>query len=386
MDRNEKGEDLNGSDDDQDDDRKMPAVDHPNHPSASQTAYGVNNDDDDDDDDGTSTMPSESQDGVCEASAVDETELDVAVGNSSIYTEFLDALFFPDDCIDNSQCGLLEELPQEGDGASKKAKLSTEVAANERSKGVLGGGVEDVMALLSQDPKMGPVILRDTLARYAPGVIDDRQLIAVVRLIVGQMPSRVYYTFGEFREEFLTRLNTFCLLEQSQRQLLVPRKTEMCQGSFQWEAFLTHLRLQWKEEPTAKKGDNNDSKTKRKTKGTKHMCRTCFQPREGHVCTGPPVIPVETKDCKTQTDENWKTKETSDSFEVGNVEETEKIVDTEAVVGGEECKEEIVEPECNEAEVEDISTEATVIEEAENGGVDGPKEDQPASKDKKKEE
>jgi hypothetical protein len=46
--------------------------------------------------------------------------------------------------------------------------------------------------------------------------------------------------------------------------------------------------------------------------------------------------------------------------------------------------EEIVEPECKEAEVEDLSTKATVIKEAENGGINGPKEDQPASKDKKR--
>jgi hypothetical protein len=295
----------------------------------------------------------------------------------------LDGLFFPDNCIDNSQCGRLQELPQEGDGVSKKAKFSTEVAANERTEGV-GGGIEDVMALLSQNTEMGPVILQDTLIRYA-GDIDDRDCSSW--LIVGQMSLRVYYKFGfgkEFRAEFLTKLNAFCLLEQSQPQLLVPWKKQMCQDSSQWEALLTPLRHEGNQElmATTKKGDNKLAK-KQKI-GTKHMCRTCFQPREGHVCTGPPVIPVETKDCKTQTEKHWKTKEMSGLFEVNNVEETEKIVDTEAVGGGEECKVEIVEPECKEAEVEDLSTKATVIKEAENGGINRPKEDQQALKDKKR--
>jgi hypothetical protein len=394
MERNEKGEDLNGSDDDNDDDRKMPAVVHPNQPGASQTADGVNYDDDDDDD-GIPTTPSENQDGASEAAAVDE--LNAVIENSLIDTKFLDGLF-PDGCIDNSQCGLLEELPHEGDG-------STEVVLV-----LVGGNAEDVMALLSQDPVMGPAILQDTLERFAGASLDDRELIAVVRWIVEQMPG--FETLGtEFREEFLTRLDAFCLLEQSQNWIVDPFTPQMRKGSFRWEALLTHLRRERKQEPTAKKGDNKSAKKPKK--GTPHKCTTCGEPRKGHVCTGPPVppvpptkykcstcgeptkghvcngppvIPVETKDCETQTEEeHWKTNETSDSFEVSNVEEAENIVETEAVGGGEECKEEIIEPECHDTEVEEHSAEATVIEEAENGGVDGPKEDQPASKDKKKE-
>jgi hypothetical protein len=117
---------------------------------------------------------------------------------------------------------------------------------------------------------------------------------------------------------------------------------QIYQDSFQWEALVTHLCREGKQEPmataTAKKGDN---KLAKKPKiGTKHICRTCLQPRESHVCTGAPVIPVETKKCEMQTEEHWKTNDMSDSFEVSNVEEAEK--------------EEIIEPECNEAEVEDL--------------------------------
>jgi hypothetical protein len=159
------------------------------------------NNDNADDDDGIPTTPSENQDGASEAAAVDETELDTVAENSSIDNE-LSEWKLSKVSSDDSQCGLLNELPQEGggDGVSNKAKASPEVATTERTE-VVGGGAEDVMNLSSQDPVMGPEILQDTLERFAGASLDDRQLIAVVRSIVGQM-SRVYTFERDFEQNF----------------------------------------------------------------------------------------------------------------------------------------------------------------------------------------
>jgi hypothetical protein len=70
--------------------------------------------------------------------------------------------------IDNRQCGLLNELSQKGggDGARNKAKATTEVVTTERTK-VEGGGTENVLALVSQEPLMGLAIIQDTLELFA---------------------------------------------------------------------------------------------------------------------------------------------------------------------------------------------------------------------------
>jgi hypothetical protein len=393
--RNEQGEGLNGSSDDDgddgnDDDRKLPAVDLPNLQGwrANQRADGDGNGDDHHAGGvGTIVPPENNQEGADGEAAAQETEHDsssiaLVVENSFIDdTESLERLLL-DGCIDGSQqCDLLEELAQEEeDGASIKGQQAKEIATSERTEGSGGGGAgnttstprhhetspstpEDVMNALSRNPEQGARILQDIRERLGGDSIDDDATtwIAIVRLIVEKMPQ--FRRFEDFRADFSKRLEALCreqlVVVEGRRHcpLLLPLGPKAYQDIFQWEDILVRFRSQRKQEKVTKKR------------------------KKSYVCTGRPV----TKDFGTQPEEvplqcqlrHLKAKTIKVSHETPQEAEDE-IVEIEAAAGGVEERKEEMEDDRGAEEGD------AFILEGDNVGVEKSKEEQhPASKDKK---